>query len=86
MDQDTQAALAEHIDKGQDIIDFYRLRERQWNYYNDLATSIKISSLPSVLVKLHTYVCAIRETQLMYYKRLKFKITSLDTFQCIDDE
>ena len=86
MDQDTQAALAEHIDKGQAIRHFHKFGRDQWNYINNLANFIGIPSLPQVLENLYVYVSAARQKQLMYYKRLKFRITGSGTFQCTNDK
>lgn len=81
MEQSTQAALAEHFNKGQALRHFHVLGNNQWDYVKDLAALGNIPPLPTYRRDLYEFVSFYRKTQLMYYKNMQFKITGPDTFQ-----
>lgn len=83
MDQDTQAAFTEHIDKGKAVRHFHKLGKEQWGYAKDLTSLGGIVSLPQVLTELYGYVSSLRQAQLMYYKCAQFRIKDSNTFQHI---
>ena len=84
MDQDTQAAFAEHIAKGKVVRHFHKFGKQQWGYAKDLSSLGNILSLPEVLNELYAYVSSLRQAQLMYYKCAQFRIKDSNTFQHIN--
>ncbi|XP_078046172.1 uncharacterized protein LOC144474783 isoform X1 [Augochlora pura] len=57
-----------------------KLKERQWAYYDEIAASVNVPSLPPVIRKIYDHCNLMREKDFTTYKKLQYRIVDDENF------
>ncbi|XP_076243299.1 uncharacterized protein LOC143184733 [Calliopsis andreniformis] len=68
------------LDQGIPLRHIGRLKERQWEYYDEIAAAANIPSLPPVIRKIYDYTNEMRELDFTTYKNLQYRIIDDENF------
>lgn len=56
------------------------MKERQWDYYDEIAAAANVPSFPPVIKKIYDYTNKMRELDFMIYKNYQYKIVDKNNF------
>lgn len=56
------------------------MKERQWGYYDEIATAANVASFPPVIKKIYDHSNAMRELDFMSYKNYQYRIIDKENF------
>ncbi|XP_011305643.1 flavin-containing monooxygenase FMO GS-OX-like 7 isoform X2 [Fopius arisanus] len=68
------------LDEGIPVRHISKLKERQWSYYDELASAANVPSFPPVIRKIITHVDQMRAKDFTTYKNYQYKILDRENF------
>ncbi|XP_019701036.1 flavin-containing monooxygenase FMO GS-OX3 isoform X2 [Harpegnathos saltator] len=68
------------IDQGIPIRHIYKLKDRQWAYYDEIAAAVNVPTFPPLVRKINDHVTKMRDTNITEYKSYKYRIIDSETF------
>ncbi|XP_008549159.1 uncharacterized protein LOC103572356 [Microplitis demolitor] len=68
------------LQQGIPIRHIVKMKERQWGYYDEIATAANVASFPPVIKKIYDHSNAMRELDFMSYKNYQYRIIDKENF------
>lgn len=68
------------LDQGIPLRHIMKLKERQWAYYDEIATAANIPCLPPVIRKIYDHVNEMRDLDFTTYKNFQYRIIDSENF------
>ncbi|KAK0092882.1 hypothetical protein PV326_000380 [Microctonus aethiopoides] len=68
------------LQQGIPIRHIIKMKERQWDYYDEIAAAANVPSFPPVIKKIYDYSNKMRELDFMIYKNYQYKIVDKNNF------
>ncbi|KAH0569046.1 flavin-containing monooxygenase FMO GS-OX3-like [Cotesia glomerata] len=68
------------LQQGIPIRHIIKMKERQWAYYDEIATAANVASFPPVIKKIYNHSNAMRELDFMTYKNYQYRIIDKEDF------
>ena len=81
MDEDIEADFRKRLELGLPWRYAHHMRERQWDYNDELAAIVKCDPIPKVVSKLYVHVEVDRSTNVLNYKKKNYVLTGAETFE-----
>ncbi|XP_076647845.1 uncharacterized protein LOC143356225 [Halictus rubicundus] len=80
MREEYQAEKTALINQGIPLRHIIKLKERQWAYYDEIAKSVNVPSLPPVIRKIYDHCNQMREKDFTTYKNQQYRIIDDENF------
>ncbi|XP_046745134.1 flavin-containing monooxygenase FMO GS-OX3-like isoform X2 [Diprion similis] len=80
MREDIQREKRKLLQEGIPARHIIKLKDRQWAYYDDIATTAGVPSFPPVIRKIWDHTCEMRDQDLTTYKNYRYHIVDRENF------